>query len=226
MSKLSTLSEDLCLEIVDRLLENSEGVKNRIAGLRNLSLTSSSLNYFCGYVIFRTYCLDIRRSHWKTTGVYPKGSTTETWDEGAISQRLAHLKEKSPFVREIYITDQGESSYRVSAPSEAVAFHPDFIPELLSTLYLLRGLTAVHLVTHSDPEKPNTILDPKLWKWLHAAGPSTFSLIGHFEVPKGEVLRPIASLDTLRLHSCTNGNKALIDVCSLHFYLLLAHRDW
>lgn len=214
MPTLSTLPEDPCLEIVDRLLESYDGYKNQIAGLRNLSLACTSLNFLCGRVIFRTYHLDIRRFHWKTIVSYPKGSTTDNWDEGAIKLRLAHLRNKAPFVREIYITDQGETVYHALAPSEAIAFPAKFMPELLSTLRMLKGLTAIHLVTHCNAERPNTVINAELWRWLLEVKPTTLSLTGHFEVPKGEILQPIQNLTMLRVHSSTNANSALIVVCS------------
>jgi len=219
MPTLSTLSEDLLLEIVNRLVENYDGFKSQIAGLRSLSLTCSFLNFFCGHVIFRTYRLDIRRFRWQATGAFPKGSITESWDGGAINFRLAHLRSKAPFVREIHITDQGElasGAFQV-APSGAMAFPSGFIPELLSTLRMLKGLTSIHLITHSDSQRPNAIIDTDLWNWLLGVGPTGFSLNGHFELPNGKVLQPIENLTMLRLHSCTNANKTLLDVRFIYF---------
>lgn len=205
---LTALPEELHLEIVDHLA-NSYQHKNRIdiAGLRNLSTTCAAFNFACAHVIFQTYHLDIRNS---VAGLrdksYPRGSTVHTWDHGAIKVRLAHLQSKAPFVRRIYITDEGDWN------STTNAFPPTFIPELLSTLRMLSAVTEVHLITHSHWVRPNAMIDTDLWKWIVEVGPRKLLLDGHFEIPKGENLQPVKDLSMFGLHSCTNITKRLIHV--------------
>ena len=206
MSKvtLSTLPSDLSFEILAFLTHNpyDSSRKARISALRNLSLTCSSLNSLCASIIFRTYYLDIRAS---LSSLY---GAPRNVDDDNIQTRLAHLKSKAPFIREIYITDQGDSK------SSIAPFPKSFILELLATLYTLKSLTAVHLRTHDSLDRPNAIISPSIWRWLLEVNPSTLSLIGHFEIPQEDayVFRPIANIDDLRIHSCTDASKALIDV--------------
>jgi hypothetical protein len=204
---LSTLPKELRREILNCLAENYDGRKAKIRGLHNLSATCRSFNSLCGHIIFHTYYLDIRNSFINVA--FPKGSANKSWNHNTIQTRLAHLRTKSAFVREIYITDQWD----FKSPSNA--FPTEFIPELLNTLRTLEVITSVHLVTYRHWVAFNTKIDPDLWKWLVDVRPRMLFLNGYFDIPVGEELRPIENLDTLNLHSCTNSIKALIDV-SVH----------
>jgi hypothetical protein len=207
---LSTLPKELCHKIVDCLAEDYDGRKAKIRGLHILSATCWSLNSLCGHIIFHTYYLDIRCSF--TDVAYPKGSANKSWNIDVIQARLALLQTKSAFVREIHITDRWD----FEPPQDS--FPTKFIPKLLDTLRMLRVLTSIHLVTYRCFVGFNTTIHPDLWAWIVDARPRMLFLEGYFEIPAGNTLQPIENLDTLSVHSCTNGNKALIDVSSVHMY--------
>ena len=199
---LSTLSDDLRREIVECLLEWVVGragseyrEKAEIRFLKNLSLVCHSLNYTCGYFIFRKYHLDLRNKYQRDSKIYPAGSNSARWDDDVIKIRLVHLQHKAPFVREIYLTDNGELQ-----PPHPEAFPAVFMPELLATLYMLLKVTAIHLATRTSGEK--TLMNVDLWEWVLFTKPSTFSLFGHFKTPEGQVLKQMTNLDTLSLQYC------------------------
>ena len=199
---LSTLSDDLRREIVECLLEWVVGragseyrEKEEIRFLKNLSLVCHSLNYTCGYFIFRKYHLDLRIECWQVKKIYPAGSTSARWDDDVIKIRLVHLQHKAPFVREIHITDSGE----LRTPNSE-AFPAAFMPELLATLHMLPKITAVHLATRTFGEK--TLINVDLWEWVLFTKPTTFSLYGRFKTPEGQVLKQMTNLDKLGLHYC------------------------
>ncbi|KAF8234178.1 hypothetical protein L208DRAFT_1458411 [Tricholoma matsutake] len=201
MPTLSTLSDDLRLEIVEHFLGSAPYYrhqsprvrrKEEISLLKSLTLVCHSLYSTCEYFIFRTYHIDLRAPCWPFTKVYPEGSNLESWDEDAIKLRLAHLQRKAAFVREIHITDIGESE-----SSKPEAFPIKFMPELLASLCMLSQVTAIHLITHSNPDRPKTILNADIWNWVldmklaTARGPNLDTLGLHH-----------GALDTISLFSC------------------------
>jgi hypothetical protein len=213
---LSALPQELRLKIVDHLTDSCDDDDNnsKVAMVRNLSTTCRSLNLTCGHVVFHSYHLDIRDSlSRKMYTRHPSGTYIYSWNHSAIKARLAHLQSKAPFVRKIYITDDGDG-YQSSAPQdETRPFPPAFIPELLSTLRMLGPLHAVHIVTHDRWDLPNVMMSTELWAWVVEVSPTLFLIDGHFEFPLGEILQPIENLETLGLFSCTNATiKALCDV--------------
>jgi hypothetical protein len=197
---LSTLSDDLRREIVERLLDHAgshyrvaEG-KEKIRFLKNLSLVCHSLNYTCGYYIFRKYHLDLRIGGWPVNKIYPAGSNSTHWDNDVIKIRLAHLQHKALFVREIHITDTGDLQAPDSEPFPAA-----FMPELLATLHTLPKITAIHLTTRIGEK---TLINVDLWEWVLFTKPTTFSLYGTFKTPEGQVLKQMTNLDALSLRYC------------------------
>jgi hypothetical protein len=202
MPTLSTLSDDLRREIVECLLEWVGGragshyrEKNETRFLKNLSLVCHSLNYTCGYFIFRKYHLDLRIDRLRASKIYPAGSNSARWDDDVIKIRLAHLQHNAPFVREIHLTDRGE----LQNPNSE-AFPATFMPELLATLRMLPKITAIHLATRTFGQK--SLINADLWEWVLFTKPTTFSLYGRFKTPEGQALKQMANLDTLGLHYC------------------------
>lgn len=210
---LSTFPKELRHEIVAHLAGSYDGRKAKIRGLSNLFATCWSLNSLRGHIIFHTYYLDIWSSF--INKVYPEPGSIRFWNHSAIQTRLAHLQTKFAFVCEIYITDVWDWESRQGA------FPMAFMPELLCTLRMLGVLTAVHLVTHRYWIGFNAMIDPDLWQWVVDVKPTTFSLDGYFEIPTGVVLQPIENLDKFSLRSCSNANKALIDVSLIRSLVLV-----
>jgi hypothetical protein len=219
---LSALPHELRLKIVHHLTDgcDDDDDNSKVAMVRNLSTTCRSLNFTCGHIIFRSYHLDIRDSLSREMHTrHPCGTYIYTWNHSMIKARLAHLQSKAPFVREIFIADDGDG-YQSSAPqNETRPFPPAFIPELLSTLRMLGPLYTVYIVTHDRWDLPNVMISTELWSWVVEVSPTKLFVVGHFEFPLGEVLQPIENLDILGHILCTNGTmKALLDVSPItHF---------
>jgi hypothetical protein len=213
MPNLSTLSEDIRYEIVKQLVEPTTQLRypykknSHILSFTRLSLTCRSLNATCGIFIFRRYHLDLRR--WT-----PLGGDSE-WDIGTINLRLAHLRSKASFVRELFITDEGERAIgKDSHTHKPKAFPDEYMSELLATLHVLCNVTAIHLVTH-----PTTLINVDLWNWVVGIRPTTLSLEGYFDKPANQDLALIKHLETLSLHYCVLKTIDLFDVCVLTLFV-------
>jgi hypothetical protein len=222
MPNLSTLSDDIRHEIVKQLAEPTNRSRylykkySHISPFISLSSTCRSLNATCGIFIFRRYHLDLRRQKWRERKIYPPGSDSEQWDIGAINLRLAHLQSKALFVRELFITDEGELARgKGSGTHKPKAFPSEFMPELLATLRVLCNVTAIHLVT-----RPTTLINVDLWNWVVGVRPTTLSLRGCFVKPTNQDLVLIKHLETLSLHHCVLKTIDLFDVCALWFIRL------
>lgn len=145
--------------------------------------------------------------------MFPPG-IIEIWDDASIKLRLAHLRSKASYVRELVITDHGVSPWgRMDPDPMPRAFPEEFIPELLDTLRVLHSLTVVHLVTHTSTDSPNPPLSIGIWNWLLDVRPTKFVLSGNFQVADGQISQPIETLDGLEIKSYGVHNKAIVDVC-------------
>jgi hypothetical protein len=161
MPNISTLSDDIRYEIVKQLVEPTNQLtypyqkNHHILPLTSLSLTCRSLNATCRIFIFRRYHLDLRRWTPRPKEVYPPGSDSERWDSSTINLRLAHLQSKASFVRELFITDEGEPARGNDTQThKPKAFSDEYMSELLSTLRVLSNVTAIYLVTMTGSTTP------------------------------------------------------------------------
>ena len=223
MPNLSALSEDIRYEIVKQLAEPTNRFryayeKNpHIRPFTSLSLTCHSLNATCGIFIFRRYHLDLRRHTWESKEIYPPGSGSKQWDMGAINIRLAHLRSKASFVRELFITDEGDHAGDTDNP-KTFKFPDEFMSELLATLRVLCNVTAMHLVTVTEPTTAvTTPINVDLWNYIVGMRPTKLSLKGSFDKPVDQDLALIKHLETLGLHYCVLKTIDLFNVCVLHF---------
>jgi len=196
MPNFATVPSDIRLEIVCLAIAMSSA-KNHWVECHNLSLVCRSLNETCGPIIFRNYHFDIRIPLWPTKKVYPPGTSISRWDDATIKLRLAHLRSKAPFVREITITDIGRNSPEGASVPEA--FPPELMSDLLPLLHTLRGVTSVSLV---GPMKSKTLLPIGLWNWLVQTSPRALDFSGKFEIdiPTGQNLEPIENVNRLSVN--------------------------
>lgn len=219
MPNLSTVSEDIRYEIVKRLVQSTNRVRYpsernpHVVPFTSLSSTCRSLNATCGIFIFRQYHLDLRRHELGNPRKnYPPGSDNSRWDTHAINLRLAHLRSKASFVRELFITDRGDWGRPNDPETRQLKPFPDeFMPELLATLRVLCNVTAIHLIT-----SPTTLINVDLWNWVVDIRPTKLSLEGKFERPANQDLALIKHLETLSLSYCVPKTIDLFDVCFLH----------
>ncbi|GLB36879.1 hypothetical protein LshimejAT787_0311660 [Lyophyllum shimeji] len=183
---------DVLLEIVN--LTANLYYFDRMAECRRLSLVCRSLNDACGSIIFSRYRLDIRTEPGYRRKVYPPGSPTHEWDEATIKLRLAHLRSKAAFVRELTIVDLAW----LRAALDPEAFSPKLMSELIPVLRTLHSVTSFSLI---GPSNTRISLPMELWDWLVQVSPSELSLHGRFEIdaPAGQDLKAIGGLRKLSL---------------------------
>ncbi|KAF8060641.1 hypothetical protein FPV67DRAFT_300730 [Lyophyllum atratum] len=206
MANLSTLPADLRLKIVHHLIPTGDTaweISLRRLDIPHLALVCRSMNETCGTIIFRKYTLALRSN--KFYKAYPQGSSLARWDEKAIQLRLAHLRSKAPYVRHLWLVDDGK--YMGVRPPDiatvSVSNTLNLMPELLSTLKALTQVMSVTLVASHDGITPPTLIPLGLWDWLVQASLLDVKLSGEFGIAPGQHLQPLKTLRALTVERTT-----------------------
>jgi hypothetical protein len=188
--------------------------RNRtICPVRSLALVCRYLNGVAARKLFRTYRLQLREKREKESeaGRPPSPhhptcfltgrSLLELRSDGTdVEARLAHLRTKAAFVREIRIVDYGQSQseWAVHPPSSnAGGAHPKeedgedgapfdlrvaLVSALVNTLDALDGVTSV-VFESTDVFRPAVRLPDGFWQWLARRRPGKVSFDGYFAFP-------------------------------------------
>ena len=224
MVKFCDLPLEILLDIIERATEPTTtdpdsrhgpaSPSRTINNINSLSLVCRYLNGVTARKLFRTYRLQLRekddvpdegaqtrstRSTPTPTCFLTGRSLLELHPDGVdVRARLAHLRTKAAFVREIRIVDYGQpvcscGDYHHLKDSEGDAgLGPPppapfdllgaLVPALVETLDALDGVTSV-VFESTDVFRPPVRLPDGLWQWLSRRKPGKVSFDGYFAFP-------------------------------------------
>ncbi|KAH9966998.1 hypothetical protein BJV74DRAFT_284444 [Russula compacta] len=151
MTKFCDLPLEIHLDIIDWSLEppGHSRSRHRFLQLNSLSLVCKYLHRAVAPKIFQKYRLQLREAC-KDPGHDPRCFLTSTslltWNKDGFAARLAHLREKATFVRELRIVDHGQpvgSHTDVGGANKPTPFDSTLVPALLEVLNMLNGVVSV-----------------------------------------------------------------------------------
>lgn len=209
MVKLCDLPLEILLEITERATEpTKDSDSRRRSTIGNLSLVCRYLNGVAARKLFRTYRLQLReKDDSELSGARTAAGPTcfltglsllELHPDGVdLRARLAHLRKKAAFVREIRIVDYGQppAVYRAGCAHLKEGDRPPpppaggapfdlalMMPTLIEALDTLDGVTSV-VFESTDVFRPSVRLPDELWRWLSRRKPGKVSFDGYFAFP-------------------------------------------
>ncbi|TFY64003.1 hypothetical protein EVG20_g6093 [Dentipellis fragilis] len=188
MACLLNLSAEVLLMIIANLEQDRSPYQKTYAS--RMSLVCKQLNDVCGNLLFRSYPLVLRRYRGYC---FITDKPTEHWEDDAIHARLGHLRSKAALVRKLRIVDDKAYHPRENEPTDALP--ADIIPDLLSTLKLLRSLVSVSFEGRSDLG-PSPFPVP-VWDWLASVRLNELGLKLSFTFP--DSLEPIDGIQELHI---------------------------